>query len=305
MITKKTVLVVGAGGSVPFGFPTGLKLKSDILEHPIRQALMNMCKYPPDEVSSFLEDLRKSGSLSVDAFLEYRKEYLDIGKAAIALALIPKEIPGSKLYDQSEGQTWYDYLLNKMKSSFDAFRDNKLTILTFNYDRSLDFYLREALSSNYGKKIDEVEECLSKIPIIHLYGQLGTLSERPYHSSELNKETIEKAASGIRIVHESTPITDQFKQARAALTEASFVYFVGFGYALINLRRLGVEQIPRNAQIFGSAYGMTDMEKGQVEKWFSEGMPPPIGNRIVSRIKLADNNYDALNFLRNVRQIDE
>jgi len=38
-------------------------------------------------------------------------------------------------------KSWYEYLFNQLTTRFDDFEKNKLSILTFNYDRSLEFYL--------------------------------------------------------------------------------------------------------------------------------------------------------------------
>ena len=43
-----------------------------------------------------------------------------------------------KLYhpDPQRGGDWYEYLSGKLNSSFEEFGENKLSIITFNYDRS-------------------------------------------------------------------------------------------------------------------------------------------------------------------------
>ncbi|MCX5659258.1 MAG: hypothetical protein NTW19_05985 [Planctomycetota bacterium] len=68
---------------------------------------------------------------SIDAFLQYHPGFLPIGKIAIAICLIPLESP-ERLLDTSD---WYTYLYRYMGAEFDSFgSDNKLTVLTFNYD---------------------------------------------------------------------------------------------------------------------------------------------------------------------------
>jgi hypothetical protein len=184
VITTPTVLVLGAGASYPYGFPTAKELKGLICETfshreaPASRLLGDNSDYSPDEFFGFREAFLKSGQPSVDAFLERRPSFLGVGKLAIAYCLIPFE-DEAKLYrpDFLRGGDWYEYLSVKLSSSFEEFGNNKLSIITFNYDRSLEQYLLNSLVNLHGRTFDECAKTLAKIPIIHVYGQLG---EHPY-----------------------------------------------------------------------------------------------------------------------------
>ena len=188
MFTTPTVLVLGAGASYPYGFPTAKGLKELICEQfsstraTASQLLSCLnpegSKFTPEEFSEFTEAFLKSGQPSVDAFLERRPEFLGVGKLAIAFCLMPFERE-EKLYhpDPERGEDWYEYLSVKLNSSFEEFGENKLSIITFNYDRSLEHYLLNSLINLHGKTRDECAKALAQIPIVHVYGQLG---ERPY-----------------------------------------------------------------------------------------------------------------------------
>jgi hypothetical protein len=97
MITVKTIFVLGAGASKPYGFPLGRKLlfeACDCLAKPTgnaRNFIMKHCAKTDMDINVFVNELRRSHISSVDAFLENRPEYLEIGKPAIAVALIPHE----------------------------------------------------------------------------------------------------------------------------------------------------------------------------------------------------------------------
>ncbi len=88
MIKNKTVLVLGAGASAPFGFPTGQGLKDQVCDKTLQNSgttqLLISFGFDGDIIRSFRKALINSGRLSVDAFLEYRDNFLDIGKTAIA-----------------------------------------------------------------------------------------------------------------------------------------------------------------------------------------------------------------------------
>jgi hypothetical protein len=122
MITKPTVLILGAGASMPYGFPSGRDLLKTILDglqpntsstlHTTLEEL-GMTK---DCIWTFRNDLYYSGSSSVDAFLEHRQEFLEIGKLAIMLSLMPLE-EEHRLFDMKvREQSWYEYLFGKLRT---------------------------------------------------------------------------------------------------------------------------------------------------------------------------------------------
>ena len=145
MITIPTVLVLGAGASYPYGFPTAKELRILICEAftnpntPASRLLGEASGHSPDGFFRFREAFLKSGQPSVDAFLEWRPDFLAIGKLAIAYCLLPFE-DESKLFTPpgNRGGDWYQYLSVKLNASFEDFGSNKLSIITFNYDRSLE-----------------------------------------------------------------------------------------------------------------------------------------------------------------------
>jgi hypothetical protein len=86
-------------------------------------------------LKDFAAKLRDSGRDSVDAFLEHNPNFLDVGKPSIAATLIPHEDP-----DAIQDGDWYRNLFNAMNAPFAEFENNKLAVITYNYDRSLEFY---------------------------------------------------------------------------------------------------------------------------------------------------------------------
>lgn len=97
MIKTPTVLILGAGASKPYGFPLGEKLKVDMCKEltdqgqPLFTRMLQTTGRLEEDIKHFANQLWRSEQPSVDAFLERRKEFLDIGKEAISCALVPCE----------------------------------------------------------------------------------------------------------------------------------------------------------------------------------------------------------------------
>ncbi|WP_291122940.1 SIR2 family protein, partial [Flavobacterium sp. UBA6046] len=190
--------------------------------------------------------LRFSATPSTDTFLEPRQEeerYL--GKLAIAYALIPFEKEEPLFYDNS----WYKTFINKLNLSFEDFEKNKISFITFNYDRSLEFFLMTSLKNRFKKSQDEVAEKLKKIPIVHLYGKLGLLpweviSDNDYYRNyepTVLPHHLRKSSKSLKIIYDKLDLDNpEFKQAKILLSAARKIYFLGFGYHKDNLDRLKI-----------------------------------------------------------------
>lgn len=276
MITEPTVLILGAGASYPYGFPTANELKGLICdafsnaETFASRLLGDNSDFDREDFFAFREAFYRSGQPSVDAFLEYRKDYLEIGKLAIAYCLIPFE-DEKMLYapiSARRGGNWYEYLSVKLAANFDDFGANELAIITFNYDRSLEYYLFAALRNLHGRPAEECANTLAKIPIIHVYGQLG---REPYPKPgcrlyEPDRERFVKtarAAPGITLLHEE--ISD-LSTARELLTNATRICFLGFSFHELNLARLQLENSDGRRQIYGTVRGLFGLEVTKVKE---------------------------------------
>lgn len=284
MIQRQTILILGAGASAPFGFPTGYQLLQQVIEKTTPHDLvpnyavldhgnfLNQLGHDAPYIRKFRDALLKSGKTSVDAFLEHRSEFIPIGKAVMAIALIQYE--DEQHLFKRDGGSWYEYLFNQLNARFEEFNQNQLSILTFNYDRSLEHFLFTALQNATGKSEEECAEQLKSIPIIHLHGDLGALPqigkglERPYNTN-ITLETLNVAIKRIKIIHEGVANEPQFEQARHILSASEVICFLGFGYHPVNVERLGIRNRilnSRGKEIMGTSLGLTSMEAHQVSE---------------------------------------
>jgi hypothetical protein len=238
MINSRVVVVLGAGASQPYGFPIGKQLKAAVLElqnhqstHPFRKSF-EIGRYDPKLFEAFVSELSRAPFDSVDAFLEARPEFVDIGKHAIAFVLIRKETVNALLDPGIDKQgNWYKYILQLMlDDGLDQLQSNKLSIVTFNYDRSLQQYLIMSLMSAYALTFDKAAAELKFLKIIPVHGQLGTLIEKGAsdagrdYQPVTDSQRVSIAAQGIKIISELTehPGNPEWSGFRAAWETLEF-----------------------------------------------------------------------------------
>lgn len=160
--------------------------------------------------------------------------------------------------------------------AFEEFENNQVAFVTFNYDRSLEYFFAKAMAASYGKKIEECSQILSAfIPIIHLHGRLGYLPWEKEGSRDFNDtrdaRTVEMCVKNIKIVHED--IADgrdkDFERANKLINEAERVTFLGMGYGETNIKRLRIEALGKN-KIIGTAVGLTERECADIRSRWEE-----------------------------------
>lgn len=301
MITIPTVLVFGAGVSCSFGYPSGIELRNNIINNlDLNSGCYNEIRefgFDDVDITAFRSAFRDSGKESVDAFLEHRVDFLEIGKAAIAQELLKWESAGI-LSINKQGENLYFYLFKHLNASPEEFSQNKLAIVTFNYDRSFEQFLFSALKNSYGLTDERTAEMLKHLPVIHVHGHLGLfpwqgVGGRKYGGADagFQVESLRRASKGIKIIHEKFDTAEEdpeFRRAHDYIRQAQRLIFLGFGYDKTNLRRLRVPTESTVTQIFGSCLGLTEQEQSDLNV-----------ASFHSRAILGRTHFDALNFLRN------
>lgn len=297
MITTPTVLVLGAGASAPFGFPTGRALLMSICRppntygaDPIGKSLHD-CGFKDREIAAFREALNKSHLPSVDRFLESRPEFLAVGKTAMARALVQSE--DESLLQRGETSSWYEYLYHRMFTKQRQWPENALSVITFNYDRSLEHFLFSALQHSYDLTNNEAWELVNAVPLVHVYGDLGALGVqgRPY-APDFDPVVLKYCADRIHIMGEAESDGPAMQRAQELFLGAKRICFLGFGYDSTNVARLRLRNVP-GASLSGSAYGMTSAERAAVS------------TRMGRPIVLGSGEDQVLEFLRESGLLEE
>jgi hypothetical protein len=300
MIVKRTVLVLGAGASKPYGFPSGIELVGQTVRALLDPAsdtrrLLSANGFSISEQETFAGQLAGSARGSIDTFLEARPQFRDIGTVAIAAGLIPCESWFSLNSPEAAREDWYRYLWNALGNKVEDIRSNQLTVLTFNYDRSLEFFLLSAAKASWGLTGDEAAKALEPIPIIHLHGKLGELPElaqkgsyaRPFNPP-IDADSLVCSAETIKIVHDDLGNDSEFIRARASLESAEVICFLGFGFSPVNVHRLfGAASDTQRRIVVASAKGVKPAERFGIRGMFSR-----------DKIKLLDERWGCLRVLR-------
>lgn len=255
MITTPTVFVLGAGAHCPYQMPDGATLTQNIIDllpqkkgHAEKQfakifwAVYSTHGFP--KIDSLLYDFRyrleRAGQSTIDSFLQThadRRAFPEIGKLAVACVLRPKEFKHQfvrRIIYTSEkpNQDWMSYLFERMfsgcKSIDDFFNLNKISFVTFNYDRTLEYFLCTRLVNTFYINEKDAWQKAQKIPIVHVYGSLGDF--RPdliSHESDPTAATeFGDAASSIHLMYEDRAEQAAIDQAKELIDHERLAYLL-------------------------------------------------------------------------------
>lgn len=204
-IKNKFVIILGAGSSMEYGYPSGSKLQEIIIKRsrPIETPITTkedifiysktpdaaslginsysfsneyyaelVSFFPKNLVEKFSRDLEIIDAPSIDAFISMpiNKEYEGICKFTIVQTILSFE--KKKLYDVKQG--WYQKLHHMLfPVNSDTIDFSNLTFISFNYDRSFEHYFFEKIFSLCKRDIDIAYEQFKKIKIFHPYGMIN------------------------------------------------------------------------------------------------------------------------------------
>ncbi len=318
MIGEVTVFILGAGASAPYGLPTGQQLRKNIIEKTrtlygdrVNEHYKNNTTILDEDIFSsinrFTEKFDKSSNPSIDLFLNRNKNnpmLVELGKKAIAINILEAERT-SKFREKrpTDYGDWYTYLFKKMTEmlkdpdQYRHFGENKILIITFNYDRSLEHFLYESLKNSFSSIDDrEYMDQLRQIKIHHIYGKINNLPwevddrrdrmNLKHYGDAYDLPYIELCANNIRTIYEERE-RPELDEAKRWLSNAKQIYFLGFGYAKENLDVLGIPESLPDIDIYGTAKGYNPNERTHIiDNFFKE-----------RRINLQDT--DCLDLLRS------
>lgn len=320
MFEPNTVFVIGAGASAEFGLPVGWKLLETIRDNShfefeyfnfpskgnekIFKAVQ--VKYGADhellnQALTTFKDIKK-GVETAGSIDEYINRYGDdsmiaeLGKILIAHSILDAE-GKSKLMPQRgkerDGVDWSKtsdtWIASFTRALFDGVRATEverigegLTIICFNYDRCIEYYLEHAIMRAY-RNVDKhtARMIVSKMNIIHPYGWLGDLNFK--FGTLLEDADIYRVSKNLITWSETTEDADKVSAIKSAIFDAENIIFLGFAFANQNMKILkNQDAVPRGhaKNVYATGYGLTnDIEeklKGKIAALFG----PNIANSV-------------------------
>ncbi|MCH7575958.1 MAG: hypothetical protein IIA59_12675 [Candidatus Marinimicrobia bacterium] len=304
MITVPTLFILGAGASAPYGYPTSFGLWEFIVgnypndshippgyQHPFKHFYSTYLngrieiaadREPLIEKLELFHETFFHADPSIDRFISRNKKFEKLGKKAILTMLFHAEqfsaLPETMANRESD---WIIYLMQKMttkivvQDDFSRFKENDVSFITFNYDRSLEHLSYNFLSNSFSElPTADIVEAVESLEILHVNGILAPLDwqnikgvKQPYRKS-LKTVDIDSHVNNIQIIFDSRQ-DDTTTEIERKIKSAENIYFLGFGYADENMKQLGFPEILEAHQtIYGTAKGLTSTQIAQVKRQY-------------------------------------
>ena len=222
MLKFRTVFVLGAGASIPFGFQSGaamLRAAKELTRTQLRTAINGALHH--DQEVLLLDAIANTQEESLDSMLETQPVHIQAaGKRLIARRILTAESEVAA----APTRDWFSYLFSRMTEGIAArgaeglkefFYQNNIVFVTYNYDRLVEHKLMAGLSARYGANEGNWSDVTGRV--IHLHGSVGDIhpSARlvPWGANFENGNSLDVninavlswSEQSIKIVHEPKP----------------------------------------------------------------------------------------------------
>lgn len=302
---EKTTLILGAGFSIPYGYPSGKNLIKHIRE------MKNVDGSPT--IDRLKHTIKYTKIRSIDSFLNAHKDFHSVGIEQIALKLYNTErnyllrslSPAEE--KDFDSKDIVELLLNSINE--DDF--HKFKIITFNYDRHLEWSFYMKLLYKYQGDKKAAMQALGKLEIVHVHGSMIPFSKFKTDGTELQKgqwvpygvqidyeddkdicmkETylkvyLQYAQDNIQTIYTNTVKNEKIE---SILQGSTRVFFLGFAFEERNMALLGIN--PENVNkrvpyywsgktVYGTCYDMETVEINKIKRLF-----PFLGKQKLKRL---------------------
>ncbi len=289
---------MGAGASCPYGYPSAAHLRELICldtQTPSYNKLIGALGENDGQVAGrFRKTFESSSTKSIDLFMARNPELGVAGKYFIAFEIFTAE--GRSVFREKaeweqelrkhpfeerdpnaylarkdfQGGDWYSYLFDRLtaglvgKDALPDFPDERVAFITFNYDRSLEYFLYESIRNSFTEvSEDRVVECLKNLRILHVYGQVAPLKwqdpkEGVDYRPQITESLLRSAAKNIKTIYEEKE-SAELAEAHKLIESAHRIIFLGFGYRPENMEVLNLpDLILGGCEVRGTALNMTE-----------------------------------------------
>lgn len=307
----RTLFVIGAGASSEVGMPVGRDL-SEIIQKDTYLDQDNI-RRPASETNTLLKWLtfhyrdepafRKRISAlvqlntgiylagSIDNYIDMHSEnpcISEVGKLAITNAISRAEANSHLFVSTNDeklnlkkngiGNSWLDsfarILFEKVRRENLNQLANNVSIVCFNYDRCIEFYLIEAIHQTFGVDYAEAHSIVSSIEIVHPYGTLGPLPDSRYSGATGTTPYGHNAETGL----DPWPVCDMLKtyteqvedevvlhRIRNAVENSEQIIFLGFAFHPQNMDLLTLPYTTTRKRVYATGIGVSPQEAPEVK----------------------------------------
>jgi hypothetical protein len=292
-----TVFIVGAGAHVDYGMPTGPQLISGFCDwaqdKPSREwsraiqlvAPATMARQRPTidvpeggraarehllaRLKELARRLGRSTHGSIDSLLEQWPDLEMLGRQVTAAILLIHEQQALSAVHVGGLYRWLANLARHDEPSMrnglrDAF--SGVSIVTFNYDRLAEQYLRHFLENHAADVRD-----LRPPAILHVYGKLAStlVNESATSRTELDNSSVLSSSSTIQIAQarRATKDDEDLAAIHEAIYSASRLVFLGFDFHEANLHRLGFSRKSDSlCDVFATGYKLSTDKRRRAQE---------------------------------------
>jgi hypothetical protein len=244
MIESRITLVLGAGASSHASYYVGPLFNAAILALAADKTYRaEVAELGYENLDGFLEQLTYGNYGTPDRLMEEHPDFEAVGKYCKAKVLTNLEDDAYLFKNGRPG--WYGTLYDRLEIGSEKYNPESLSVVTFNYDRSLEHSLWRIISTNCRDDEPKAVAMWKRRPeIVHVHGILdpyepGSETHRDYERVT-DPSVLTETAAQIEIIHTANPDTDAFERARQLLDSAERVVFLGFGFDKLNFDRLRV-----------------------------------------------------------------
>ncbi|WP_188710081.1 hypothetical protein [Novosphingobium marinum] len=306
MIRTKTTFIVGAGASTELQFPGGPELLSRIaqgydfsrfgtelqtrdstlLAQYVAKAGERLNKSQNDLLAA-AERIRISSKLgtSIHSIIEqHNSDRLipTLGKIAIAHFIcqaearsLLREKPRMRGDLPVQGQDyWLFYFAQLLTSGVPRTKVDRIfddvTIINFNWDRTIEHFMPFALEMAFGMPIAEAQQLVAaKLKILRPYGSVGRLQWQSGDAPQVDWGTekpwnIHNLPTQIFTASERANDVGLLREIRQTVTYAKRLVFLGFAFHPQNMELLIDHSLSHNPEVLTTIYGMTAANRATV-----------------------------------------
>jgi hypothetical protein len=278
----KTVLILGAGVSKPYGFPLATELLpmiGSLRKNGHFLAYAKTHSLSDDELNDFFDATLVDFHETIDEYLRRNPRHIPVGLSAIAWAILAherKDSPQSFVAKGTFYRTLFDFIAINPEQGNPS---HDVSVITLNYDRSLEYWL-DRMITLFVAEADrpEARKRLASVTIHHLHNSLGSIEQLPY-ATRPSDSVIREASSRLMTIHRrDNAFETSYKVAREMLQGAAMAFILGCSYDQSIFRSLFPEVLESGlttrtgiTRLFGTIVGDNTAMKARIANVFRPG----------------------------------